>query len=566
MTNERTGTIGGNGLRAAARTDCGRQRDTNEDRYYLDLDAGVMLVVDGVGGHAAGEVAARIAEETIQKRLDRQDAAATVRIREAITLANQQILLQAEQSPDRSGMACVLTLAVLEGRRLTVGHVGDTRLYRFSPEGIAKMTHDHSPIGEREDAGEITETEAMRHARRNEVYRDVGSEPRDPDTLDFIETLTMTIEDDAALLLCSDGLSDMLSSAEINRLVRANAGDPARVADALVDAANAAGGKDNITVIYVEAPRFARAAAGGTRVLPPPQQQVATEALTGLDAPAATNVDAPVAPAKQAAPAAAPPAPRKGWVLRVLIALLAGSAIGLGAAILLTMRGIPLPWTPEAPHAPRELIVGGSPAAPFLTIADALRDARDGDVIRVKPGRYEEALEIRRNITLISDEPHGAILAVPAGEKTWASITIWAGRSELRGFRIVSNTPAAHVGVRTHGGEVEIDDAMFEGALEIGLDAVGGRASVRGSQFTNITGLPVQGADGAVVALRNNRFRAPSGATGPAVSVRSAEGLTLDGNLFVHYRTPVAAATGPAIVIDPIYVVSPPAPRRGRGR
>ncbi|MDQ3068875.1 MAG: protein phosphatase 2C domain-containing protein, partial [Acidobacteriota bacterium] len=259
MTTDRTGSVTGHGLRAAARTDRGRVRDANEDRFLLDLEAGVFLVIDGVGGHAAGEVAARIAHDTIQKRLERQDANADVRIREAITLANQQILLQAADAIEKKGMACVLTLAVLEGRRLTVGHVGDTRLYRLSPDGIAKMTHDHSPIGEREDAREISETEAMQHARRNEVYRDVGSEPREPDATDFIETIVTTVDDDTALLLCSDGLSDMLPSLEINRIVRAHAGDPARVADALIDAANDAGGRDNVTVMYVEAPRFARA-------------------------------------------------------------------------------------------------------------------------------------------------------------------------------------------------------------------------------------------------------------------------------------------------------------------
>ena len=565
MTNERTGTVASNGLRAAARTDCGRQRDANEDRYFLDLDSGVLLVIDGVGGHAAGEVAARIAHDTIQKRLERQDAAADVRIREAITLANQQILLQAEASPERNGMACVLTLGVLEGRRLTVGHVGDTRLYRFSPDGIAKMTHDHSPIGEREDAREITETEAMRHARRNEVYRDVGSEPREPDTPDFIETIVTAIDDDAALLLCSDGLSDMLPSTEINRIVRANAGDPARVADALVDAANAAGGKDNITVLYVEAPRFARAAANGSRVLPVAhQQQVATEALDGFDAPMPQAASA--APARSAAP----PAPRpRGRGLAIALALMIGILLGLAAAVALTRYDITLPWTPVAPQAPRELVVGGSPAAPYLSIAEALADARDGDVIRVAPGRYPEALEIRRRVTLVSDEPHGAILAAPAQEKTWASVTIWSDRTELRGFRIVGSAGAAHVGVRIHAGDADLDDLIFEGPLDIGVDVVGAgsRAVVRGSRFTGITGLPVQAGEQTALTLRQNVFRAPAGATGPAVTAPSAEALTNDANLFVHYgRLPIVLANGPALIIDPMYLVLPATQPRSRAR
>ncbi len=569
MKNDRTGTVAANGLRAAARTDCGRQRDENEDRYFLDLQSGILLVIDGVGGHAAGEVAARIAHDTIQKRLERQDGTAAVRVREAITLANQQILLQAADAPQRKGMACVLTLAVLEGRRLTVGHVGDTRLYRFSPDGIAKMTHDHSPVGEREDARELSETEAMQHARRNEVYRDVGSEPREPDAPDFIETLVTTVDDDVALLLCSDGLSDMLPSLEINRIVRAHAGDPARVVDALVDAANQAGGKDNITVVYVEAPRFAKS-AGAARVVPMARQassrQVATEALDGFD-------DEPAPRPAAGAAAIAPPPARSGSFLKSrALALIAGVVLGAGGLYgLLQWPQLqwPLVQPMTASPAPRELIVGGAAPGAYATIADALAAARDGDIVRVQPGRYAEALELRRAITVISEDPHGAVLAAPAGANTWASVTVWSPNTVLRGFRILNDTPAGHVGVRVHTGDIEIDDVRFEGALQAGVDAVGAgsRAVVRGSRFMGLAGVPVQVADGAYVALRQNLFRAAPGAPGPAVACVSAAGVGLDANIFIHYgRSPVAASSGPAVVIDPAYVILPPAAPRGRAR
>lgn len=572
MTTERTGTIAGNGLRAAARTDPGRQREQNEDRYFLDLESGVLLVIDGVGGHAAGEVAARIAEETIQKRIERQDAPAAVRVREAITLANQQILLQAGRAPERSGMACVLTLALLEGRRAVIGHVGDTRLYRLSPDGIAKMTHDHSPVGEREDAREISETEAMQHARRNEVYRDVGSEPREPDAPDFIETVVTTIDDDVALLLCSDGLSDMLPSLEINRIVRAHAGDPAGVADALVDAANGAGGKDNITVLYVEAPRFAQS-RGAARVVPmarPAPQQVATEALDGFG-------DTPPAPAAPAAAAPARPARAASFVRGRTAALLAGIVIGAGAIVLPQVYSGPFEWPfglsrsrPAADgRAPREIAVGGSSPAAFATIADALLDARDGDVIRVHAGRYPEALELRRAVTLVSDAPQAAVLAAPPGAKAWASVTVWSPGTALHGFRVATDAASGHVGVRVHEGAIDIQDVVFEGPLEVGVDVVGagGGAVIRGTRFLGVTGVPVQVGAGARVTLRQNLFRAPAGAAGPAVACASAIGLALDGNIFMHYRrAPVAAAAGPAVVIDPAYVIPPPGPPRGRAR
>jgi PPM family protein phosphatase len=556
MKNDRTGTIVGNGLRAAARTDCGRQRDDNEDRYFVDLAAGIFLVIDGVGGHAAGEVAARIAHETILKRLERPDAAADVRVREAITLANQQILLQAKESPARKGMACVLTLALLEGRRLTVGHVGDTRLYRLSPDGIAKMTHDHSPVGEREDAREISETEAMQHARRNEVYRDVGSEPREPDAADFIEIVVTTVEDDAALLLCSDGLSDMLPSLEINRIVREHAGDPSRVVDALVDAANDAGGKDNITVVYVEAPRFAasKARPRGGPVARQPAQQVATEAL----APLAPHTEVMDAPDNRGTP-----------LLRSrALAMIAGALLGLAVAFGLAGMRMPAswPWAPAASPAPREISVGGADPAAVATIGEALLQARDGDVIRVHPGRYEETLDLRRRVTLISAVPHQAVLAAPAGPKAWASVTVWAEGTELRGFRISNEAGSGRVGVRVHTGGIEIDDARFDGALEVGVDAVGAgsRAMVRASQF-DVSGIAVQAGDGSVVTLRQNVFRAAPGAKGPAVSAVSAGSLSLDANLFVHFPgSPIVVATGPPVIVDPAYVVPPPARPRGR--
>ena len=262
MRSDRTATLPLATVAAAGASDAGRQRDTNEDRFYVDAAQGIFLVVDGVGGEAAGEIAASIAVETILDRLARQDGPAETRIREAITLANQQILHGAQADAGRKGMACVLTLAVLEGRQLTIGHVGDSRLYKLTPQGIAKLTHDHSPVGEREDARELTETQAMQHARRNEVYRDVGSEWREPDAANFIEIVFTDLAEDSAILLCSDGLSDMVTSLEINRLVRLHAGDPAAAVQALIAAANDAGGKDNITAILAEGRTFARPHAG----------------------------------------------------------------------------------------------------------------------------------------------------------------------------------------------------------------------------------------------------------------------------------------------------------------
>src|SRR5581483_5225015 len=172
---------------SAGSTDQGFVRENNEDRILVDDEHGYFLIVDGMGGHEAGEQAAAIAVETIKARLDRPTDTVEQRLREAITLANNAIFEAASNRKEWKGMACVLTAAVIENSTVYIGHVGDSRLYRIKRGLIEKITHDHSPVGEREDAGEITETEAMRHPRRNEVYRDVGSEEHTPDDDDFIE-------------------------------------------------------------------------------------------------------------------------------------------------------------------------------------------------------------------------------------------------------------------------------------------------------------------------------------------------------------------------------------------
>ena len=132
-------------------------------------------------------------------------------------------------------MTCVVTLAIVTEGRLTIGHVGDSRLYKIRPDGLQKLTHDHSPVGEREDAQELTELAAMRHPRRHEVFRDVGGALRDKDEADYVEITEQPFERDAAILLCTDGLTDMVPSTTVDRLVRQHAGDPDAVVGALVD-------------------------------------------------------------------------------------------------------------------------------------------------------------------------------------------------------------------------------------------------------------------------------------------------------------------------------------------
>ena len=252
-------------LDCGAATDTGLVRDHNEDRYWIDPERGAFLVVDGVGGQAAGEHAAEIAVTAIREAIaGGAQAPSDARVREAIARANNRIYGEAQQHPDLTGMACVLTLALVEATRVTVGHVGDSRLYLIGGGAIRKVTSDHSPVGEIEDAGELSEEEAMAHPRRNEVFRDVGSSPRSANEPEFVEVLNCELPGDAAMLLCSDGLSDHLTSRRIREIAERYAGNAEQTAHQLVEAANRAGGRDNITALFVAGPEF-RGTSGATR-------------------------------------------------------------------------------------------------------------------------------------------------------------------------------------------------------------------------------------------------------------------------------------------------------------
>src|SRR5215469_12694179 len=224
-------------MNAGAATDCGLVRARNEDRYWIDEERGAFLVVDGVGGHAAGDLAAEVAVSEIRESLSgagdlvcesasdfvcrsaSPQPPAEQRIREAIARANNRIFELALEDAACRGMACVLTLALLEDGELTIGHVGDSRLYLVWRGAMRKLTSDHSPVGEEEEAGVLSEEEAMSDSRRNAIFRDVGSRPRSAVDEDFVDIRKCRFRSDAAILLCSDGLTDQLTTAQVREVI-----------------------------------------------------------------------------------------------------------------------------------------------------------------------------------------------------------------------------------------------------------------------------------------------------------------------------------------------------------
>jgi parallel beta-helix repeat protein len=336
----------------------------------MDDARGVYLVVDGMGGHQAGEQAAEIAVERIRARLERQAGTAEQRIREAITLANNAVFEAGQRNPEWRGMACVLTLAVVDGNRVRIGHVGDSRLYKIRDGLIAKITHDHSPVGEREDSGELTESEAMAHPRRNEVFRDVGSTERAPDDPDFIEMIEIPYEPDSALLLCSDGLTDAITSAEILSIVERNAADRRRAITELIEAA-AKNGKDNISAILVVGERFASAISRSW--------EEDTARLT------------------------APPSETPWYrspVLWLAVGLIAGALAA--SAYFLFLHGLA--------SVPAETT---APVAPPTTLQEAVAKAKPGSTLEVAAGTYTGPLTLKDGVDLIARPPYEAVILGP---------------------------------------------------------------------------------------------------------------------------------------------------------
>lgn len=248
-------------LRIAGQTDVGRRRRDNQDTFiarplWSDHDA-LLVVIDGVGGYAGGARAAQLAEEAIGQYMAAPTGDPLTMLREAVVYANNRIVQHRQQEPALARMCCVLTAAVADARagRLLYAHVGDTRLYRFRNGQLLKITHDHSLVGVREDANQLTEREAMRHPRRNEILRDVGSVTHRVDDADFLESGETDFRPGDVLLLCSDGLTDLLERAQITNVLTGPGSVDEHVTE-LIRQANEHGGTDNITVVLAQFPIF----------------------------------------------------------------------------------------------------------------------------------------------------------------------------------------------------------------------------------------------------------------------------------------------------------------------
>ena len=249
-------------LAFVGQTDTGRVREHNEDTIATDSDVGLLVLADGMGGYNAGEVASGIAVKTItnlvREGLAREDLASIDRstgltrpsivLRDAITRANKIIYQTARSQAECEGMGTTVVAALFYDNRISIAHVGDSRLYRQRGSQIAQVTMDHSLLQELVDRGFYSPEEAQRAANKNYVTRALGVEPQVE-----VEVQEHPVDKGDIFILCSDGLSDMVEDEDIRLTISTFGANLDTVAKQLIQLANENGGRDNVSVVLAQA-------------------------------------------------------------------------------------------------------------------------------------------------------------------------------------------------------------------------------------------------------------------------------------------------------------------------
>lgn len=243
-------------------SDVGRKRTANEDTYTADGDLNLFIVADGMGGHAAGEVASKVAVESIQDfirytsndkeitwpyEFDESLSMAGNRLKSAIQIAHAKVLEVTAQKKEFQGMATTVVSLLMDNAKAQVAHVGDSRAYLIRGDKLIQLTSDHSWVNEQLRTGAITSQQARNHPYRNIVTRALGG----PNPVD-VDVSEEPMQDGDIILLCSDGLNTMLSDEQILDNVRNNRDDLDKACQALISLANENGGEDNVTAILVK--------------------------------------------------------------------------------------------------------------------------------------------------------------------------------------------------------------------------------------------------------------------------------------------------------------------------
>ncbi|MEA2393055.1 MAG: family protein phosphatase [Solirubrobacteraceae bacterium] len=283
------------------RSDTGRQRRGNEDAYFAR--APLFAVADGMGGAQAGEVASHLAVEVLEQGLPDAGGSVEERLRARVQEANARINELGRVDDERAGMGTTLTAAYVGEDELSIVHVGDSRMYRLRDGTFERLTDDHTLVEELVRSGKLTPQEADQHPQRSIITRALGPEAGvQPDTH------TWPARDGDVYLICSDGLTSMVPETRVGELVQ-SASSLSSAGRALIDAANAAGGRDNITVVLF---RLEDVGGGGAAVQDTSEHRAAAPATVAAQATAPVTATAPVARRAPRGPRAPAPAGRRG--------------------------------------------------------------------------------------------------------------------------------------------------------------------------------------------------------------------------------------------------------------
>jgi hypothetical protein len=350
---------------------------------------------------------------------------------------------------------------------------------------MEKITRDHSPVGELEDSQKLSEDAAMRHPRRSEVYRDLGSTVHTPNDTDFVEIHSFPLPQPSALLLCSDGLTDQMTAADIRHLIEHHAGDPEKGARALVEAANEAGGKDNVTALLVETADYA-------------------------GVPAAVKPDQ--GSARQS---------RWTWFL---LGLLAATAMFLAAR----------PYWEHSTSGPKlRFGVVSSPQSwtvgldAIPTIGAALERARPGDTIEVSPGEYHEEVHLRSGISVVSTTLRGARILSPDVAVSAEDIH----DARFTGFDIAG---PGSVGIRIANSDLRVTDVRVSGMQNAGIAITGtGEPVIQASEIADNPGTGISVRENAHPRLEHNliRHNGHGPAMLPGILIEGSAAPILFGNI-----------------------------------
>ena len=238
------------GIQFGSQTHQGRVRTSNEDCFVANPGTGLFLVADGMGGHAAGEIASRLTATTMDDMVTAKGSAGESPaeiLRLATKAANSRVLEAQRKDRSLAGMGSTLTALLVRGTCYSIAHVGDSRAYRLRDGTLQQLTRDHSLVWHLYENGVLDKTDLARHPQKNLITRSIGSHPQVDIDIEEGEGRAGDL-----YLLCSDGLTDGVSDEGIQRLLSASPKTPQEMADNLVNAANEAGGPDNITVVVVK--------------------------------------------------------------------------------------------------------------------------------------------------------------------------------------------------------------------------------------------------------------------------------------------------------------------------